>query len=360
MIKTSRHVSFLIFILSIFVCKQSYAQALSANAGSDKIVCPGLTATLGGFPAATGGKAPYTYSWSPTNFLSSSTTANPICTPLSYVTYTLTVTDDTGAVATDIVVAQLYYIDNINAGNDTSICENSFALLGGDLNVTGAGVTYSWLPTTYLDNNTLPRPTSTPLVSTTYTLTASFSGCPPKTDAVTVTIIPTPVIDAGPDVTIQQGQLATLTATGGFFYSWWAPVGGTTTITYPYTANPDVEPTITTVYYLYGADNSNKCPNYDSVTVTVTKNDEMVFYNTFTPNGDGINDTWYIGNVYKHPNNKLEIYNRNGKLVYKKNGYDNSWDGKAFGQELPRGTYFYTMDLGDGEGTKHGTVTIID
>ena len=113
-------------------------------------------------------------------------------------------------------------------------------------------------------------------------------------------------------------------------------------------------------YYLYGTDNSNTCPNYDSVIVTVIPNDELVFYNTFTPNNDGNNDTWYIGNVYKYPNNKLEIYNRNGKLVYKASSYVNNWDGHAFGERLPAGTYFWVFELGDGKGKKHGDVTIID
>ncbi len=355
MIKIHQHLLFFTLVFLIFVSNSSFAQPLAANAGSDKIVCPATNVVIGGTPAASGGKSPYTYSWSPPNFLSSTSSPNPICTPTGYVSYTLTVTDDTGAVTSDVVVVSMYYVDNVDAGNDTSICENSYALLGSDLNISGAGVTYSWLPTIYLNNNTLPRPTSTPLSTITYTLIANSASCPPKIDYVTVTIIPTPAINAGSDVTIQQGEVTTLNATGGFYYAW-----SPQPIVYPYTANPDVEPIVTTTYYLYGTDISNKCPSYDSVVVTVIPNDELVFYNTFTPNNDGNNDTWYIGNIYKYPNNKLEIYNRNGKLVYKTSAYLNTWDGKAFGEELPRGTYFYVMDLGDGKGTKHGTVTIID
>jgi gliding motility-associated-like protein len=53
------------------------------------------------------------------------------------------------------------------------------------------------------------------------------------------------------------------------------------------------------------------------------------------------------------------VYNRNGKIVFKANAYRNTWDGYAFGEALPEGTYFFVMDLGDGKGVKHGTVTII-
>lgn len=355
MLKVERYFFYLVFIFSVFYSKQSEAQ-FTVNAGPDKIVCPGQNTLLGSVSPATGGLAPYTYSWSPPNFLSSTTAPNPICTLLSYATYTLTVTDDTGAVATDVVIVSLHYSANVNAGNDTSICEQSFALLGADLNVGGAGINYTWLPTTYLNNNTLPRPTSSPLLSTTYTLTATSAACPPVTDEVTVTIIPTPDINAGPDVTIQEGEVTILNATGGFYYAWSPPP----TLTYQFSPNAEAEPIVTTTYYLYGTDDSNKCPNYDSMTVFVIPSDEVVFYNTFTPNDDGNNDTWYIGNIYKYPLNKLEIYNRNGKLVYKISPYVNNWDGKAFGETLPAGTYFYVLDLGEGKGKKNGTVTIIN
>ncbi|MGZ4047918.1 MAG: T9SS type B sorting domain-containing protein, partial [Bacteroidia bacterium] len=339
-------------LISFLICASSFAQ-LAAHAGPDKIVCPGSSALLGGSPAASGGLAPYTYSWSPAFALNSTTLQNPTCTPTTnYGVYTLTVTDDTGAVATDQVSITLNYIANVSAGNDTSICVNSHALLGGDLNVSGAGVTYSWAPSTFLDNSNLPRPTCTPLTSSmSYTLTATPTGCPVFTDVVNVTVIPTPLINAGPDVTIQEGEVAVLNASGGYYYAW-SPQA---TLTYPYTANPDAEPIVTTTYYLYGTDLTNKCAGYDSVVVTVITNDAVVFYNTFTPNNDGNNDTWYIGNIEKYPDNKLEIYNRDGKVVFKANSYLNNWNGKAFGQELPAGTYFYVMDLGDNKGTRHGT-----
>ncbi len=355
MIKTIRHI-LLVFVFSIFIFTYSSAQFV-VNAGPDKVVCPGVTTLIGSPAPASGGLAPYTYAWSPSSFLSSTTSPNPICSPPSstYITYTLTATDDTGAVKTDVVIVSMQYVDNVNAGNDTGICENSFALLGGDLNAGGMGVTYSWLPTTFLDNNTLPRPTSTPTSSITYTLTATSASCPPKIDIVSVNIIPTPVIDAGPDVTIMEGEVTTLNASGGFYYAW-----SLMPIMYEFSYNPDVEPFVTTTYYLYGTDNTNTCPAYDSVIVTVIPSEELVFYNTFTPNNDGNNDTWYIGNIYKYPNNKLEIYNRNGKLVYKTSAYINNWDGHAFGEKLPEGTYFWVLELGDGKGKKHGDVTIID
>jgi gliding motility-associated-like protein len=348
---------YLITLVSFFVFNHSFAQ-LTVNAGVDKTVCIGASTTIGGTPAASGGVPPYTYSWSPTLFLSNPSISNPTCTPASYATYTLTVTDASGVIASDVVVATPNYLENVNAGPDVNVCIGGSALLGADLNVGGLGVTYVWAPSLNLDNSSLPRPTCTPTATTTYTLTSSIVGCASQQSTMTVNYIPTPLIEAGPDITIQEGEVALPIASGGFYYAWNSP-GFNYTITYPYSYNPNFEPILTTTYYLYGTDVTNTCPGYDSMTVYVVANEAPVFYNTFSPNRDGNNDTWYIGNISKYPDNKLEIYNRNGKLVYKASNYINNWDGKAFGEDLPAATYYYTMDLGNGKGIKHGTVTII-
>lgn len=350
-----RPVGYYLLFLLIGLCQFTAKAQFVANGGPDKTICPGVGVPIGGAPAASGGQAPYTYSWSPSTGLSSTSLPNPTATPSTDITYTLTVTDDTNAVATDVVSVVISSILYAGAGPDTSICENSFAQLGNFWNPTGGGITYSWAPGSTLSDSGAARPTSTPTGTTSYTVTATIAGCPPKIDVVTVTVIPTPAIDAGSDTTIRQGERVTLQGSGAWSY-FWSP---TATLTYPSTAYPDAEPLVTTVYYLSGADASGKCWAYDSVTVFVEPNDELFFYNTFTPNGDGNNDTWYIGNINKYPENKLEIYNRNGRLLYKSNGYQNDWNGEAFGLELPAATYFYVMDPGNGMGVRNGTVTII-
>lgn len=333
---------------------------VSAHAGPDQTICPGTSVVLGAAPAATGGLAPYTYSWSPATGLSASNIANPTASPATDMNYTLTVTDDTGAVSTDVVSIINKYLLYVNAGSDTSICEHISATIGSTANVVDPAITYSWSPGATLNDSTLPRPVASPVGTTSYTLTATYTGCTPKTDVVTITVIPTPPINAGTDTTILQGETAILHGSGGYYYAWF-PIA---TLNYYYTANPDAEPNTTTTYYLYGTDPSNTCPAYDTVTVTVIDNDQVVIYNAFSPNGDSNNDTWFIGNILNYPDCVLEVYNRYGKLLYRSTGYQNDWDGKAFGQEIPSGTYFYKLELGqdkDGNdlGKYHGTVTII-
>lgn len=345
----------LLILICIGCISRAHAQALAAHAGIDQIICPGTSVIIGATPAATGGKAPYTYSWSPSAGLSSTSSPNPTATPTADINYTLTVTDDTGAVATDVMNITNKYILYTNGGRDTSICEHSSALLGAAQNVTGMGVTYSWSPGATLSDSLSPRPIASPAGTTTYTLTATIAGCPPKSDPITVFVIPTPAINAGLDTTILLGETAILHGSGGFFYAWYPQA----TLKYYYTANPDAEPLTTTTYVLFGTDASNTCPAYDTVTVTVLDNDDVVIYTAFSPNGDGQNDTWFIGNIQKYPDSELEVYNRYGKLLYRTHHYLNDWEGKAFGQELPSGTYFYKLDLGPDQKSYHGTVTII-
>ncbi|WP_370002099.1 gliding motility-associated C-terminal domain-containing protein, partial [Winogradskyella sp.] len=91
----------------------------------------------------------------------------------------------------------------------------------------------------------------------------------------------------------------------------------------------------------------------------------LTIYNEFSPNGDGVNETFVIDCLERFPNNKLEVYNRWGNIVYAKNGYLNDWDGTSNGRavinqsdELPVGTYYYVLDLGDGSEPRVGWLYI--
>lgn len=348
-----KHLFSIIFSLFVFNC----AIAQFVDAGVDQTICPGDIIVLGGTPTASGGLAPYRFLWSSSTGVFVDSVANPSVSPADFTIYTVSVTDDTGAViGSGVVSISLSYIIYVNAGIGINFCLDSSGVIGGANNTSGQGVSYSWSPLEGLDDSTSGQPTASPIITTEYILTATIAGCPPKMDTVIVTVLQPPPINAGNDVTIKEGETITLHATGGFFYEWnpaWQ-------LLYDKTPNPDAEPIITTSYYLYGTDAAKRCFANDTVTVFVEPSNDVVFYNTFTPNDDGNNDSWYIGNIYKYPHNRLEIFNRNGKLMYKANGYLNTWDGKTFlGDELPAATYFYMMDLGEGAGTFHGTVTII-
>ncbi|MEM9847306.1 MAG: gliding motility-associated C-terminal domain-containing protein [Bacteroidota bacterium] len=73
--------------------------------------------------------------------------------------------------------------------------------------------------------------------------------------------------------------------------------------------------------------------------------DELIIYTGMSPNGDGVNETFFIANIEAQPNNHLEIFNRWGHKVYEADSYQNDWDGTWRGKLLPDGTYFYILEV---------------
>ncbi len=102
------------------------------------------------------------------------------------------------------------------------------------------------------------------------------------------------------------------------------------------------------------------------VTVNVLYEEyELVISQGFSPNGDDVNDLWYIKNIDRFPANKIQIYNRWGSLIRTVEGYDNetrAWrggsDNGAFGTEVADGSYFFIISLGDGSDPIQGYVVL--
>ncbi|WP_010227835.1 T9SS type B sorting domain-containing protein [Gillisia marina] len=92
----------------------------------------------------------------------------------------------------------------------------------------------------------------------------------------------------------------------------------------------------------------------------------MTIFNQFSPNKDGMNETFMIDCIEKYPNNYLQIFNRDGNRVFEKKSYKNGWDGSAEGdlsigsqKKVPNGTYFFVLDLGNGSPQIKGWIQII-
>lgn len=167
-------------------------------------------------------------------------------------------------------------------------------------------------------------------------------------------------IDAGitnGQIIISLGENAQLAVTGA---------DSTATITWtpaeylddPYSATPTATPEQTTVFQVTAS--VGGCTLTDVVTLTVS--DPVVVYNTFSPNGDGINDAWRIKFIEKFPNCQIEVFDRWGQSIFKSVGYAQPWDGTFKGRFLPTGAYFYVMELNSLEVTippLTGTVSIV-
>jgi gliding motility-associated-like protein len=79
--------------------------------------------------------------------------------------------------------------------------------------------------------------------------------------------------------------------------------------------------------------------------------------NTFTPNGDGTNDTWNL-DFSSYGSAHLTIFSKWGKLVREFNEVNIQWDGIYEGEPLPAGTYYYVLELGSGV-VQNGPITIV-
>lgn len=113
-----------------------------------------------------------------------------------------------------------------------------------------------------------------------------------------------------------------------------------------------------TISFVSGAESPNYNFTYITGILTVTPAGVIVF-NTFSPNGDGINDTWAIKYIEYYPNCTVDIFNRWGARIFSSIGYGRQWDGQLGGNPLPTGTYYYVINLKDKSPAKSGWVVIV-
>lgn len=106
------------------------------------------------------------------------------------------------------------------------------------------------------------------------------------------------------------------------------------------------------------------CENSDTVLVKSNPDNCLIIYKAFSPNDDAINEFWEIENIHFYPKALIVIYDRNGQQVYRRRDYKNeeeyAFSGKdQKGRVLPSGTYYYVIDLENGDDIFKGVVTII-
>jgi gliding motility-associated-like protein len=155
------------------------------------------------------------------------------------------------------------------------------------------------------------------------------------------------VIFAGSGVQLNpqtNGQIAN--------YSW-SPSAGLSDATIK---NPIANPPVTTTYTL-SVTTPAGCADEANITVSVLG--QVQVPNAFTPNGDGVNDFWDIAYLNEYPGCTVDIFGRNGQLIFHSIGYGKPWGGTYNGNVLPSGAYYYIIDLKDGRQKISGQVTII-
>jgi gliding motility-associated-like protein len=86
---------------------------------------------------------------------------------------------------------------------------------------------------------------------------------------------------------------------------------------------------------------------------------EVTIHNSFTPNGDGLNDTWGINELRFHTGVRISVFERSGKRVFYTEEPDVRWDGTFEGSDVPVGTYYYVVEVRELGQSRRGFLTVI-
>lgn len=149
--------------------------------------------------------------------------------------------------------------------------------------------------------------------------------------------------------TLTQGNAPTYTVTG---------ISGTVDGDPPFSFTSDELPD--SVSYTITVNDPNGCGPLTFVVPRCSYPPRVIIPELFTPNGDGINERFSIPGIEDFPRHELRIYDRWGGLVHHGNAVDiDPWDGTTeHFQEAPSGTYFYVLDLGNGQQARRGAIQL--
>ena len=293
-----------------------------------------------------GGTSPYSYQWS-----TGATSQNLNNVPSA--TYTVTVTDANGCTAiTDFVISNNSFL--LVQISSEEICVGDSAVLNVSVSVPA---TYQW----YYNNSPIAGAINNSFV----TYAQGFYKCEVNSvcgiimsDSVEVAVRSLTGASISSNQIICPPETVELVASGGTTYQW-SPA---TYISDPNSSNPTVNPRETTIYTVEVTDDFG-CKTTMSVEVAVLC-DTMLVPTGFSPNGDGVNDGYEIEGIENYPGNILYIYNRWGNLIYKAKDYNNTWTGESnvaginYGKKVPSGTYYYILDLNDGQKPRNGYIIL--
>ncbi|MCU0321807.1 MAG: PKD domain-containing protein [Chitinophagaceae bacterium] len=281
------------------------------------------------------------FAWQVGNFTAN--TANPNFTFTNFGNYniSLVVTSNNGCVSNTASAAVNIQTNPVTAFNNTLVCINKpVNFTNNSNNIFGSIVSSEWLV-----NNTLISTNSNGFNYTfnqngNYVISlksTTANGC--STIATKNILVEPALANAGRDTTVLENQPFVLQGSGGATYFWQPPIG-LDNIT---KANP-TGILNNNQQYVLRATTAQGCISFDTVVITVLRN--LKIPNAFSPNGDGINETWGIEQLKDYPNAVVQIFNRNGQLMFTAKGNNTTaWNGTINNQPVPVGTYYYVITL---------------
>ncbi|MEP7111390.1 MAG: gliding motility-associated C-terminal domain-containing protein [Ferruginibacter sp.] len=315
------------------------------TAGSNSPVCEKRQINLTGAGGAT-------YAWSgPAGFSSVLAAPSLIAQNNSGGQYNVTVTDQFGCTNTAAVTVVTNPKPLSTISNTQEFCEGDMVTLRA-----GGGITYLWSPAKGLSDPTIPNPIANPTDTTIYSVIITSANNCTDTPTVTLNVVKKPTANAGPDKIILKGQSIVLDASvGGSGVSvTWSPA---TFLNDPLLVQPIATPLQDIRYTLEIISNAGCGSATDDVFVKVYN--DIYIPSAFSPNNDGLNDSWRIDGLVAVPNARVSVYNRFGGIVFETTGNSEQWDGTYKGQPLATGAYAYLIDPKNGMPVKKGMVLIV-
>lgn len=309
----------------------------NVQAGIDQSICVGSSVTL----TATGANS----------LVWNNNVSNGIAfTPTNTQTYTVIGTDLNGCINTDQVIVTVNALPTISAGTNSTICFGQNVTLSGS-----GGVSYVW------DNNVQNGTSFTPpLGSNTYTVIGTDANGCSNTSQVTINVVPEPTVSFTPSLAEGYSVFSVTfenTSSNANNYFW--DFGNGESITTTSLINQTTNYTDIGTYTVLLIASNGICQDQVTGTVIVLPYPDAIIKapNVFTPNGDNLNDEWWI-DVQFGAKIDVQLFNRWGNLVLEMDEFTDKWDGKDFAD----GVYFYKYVIQDMNGKEyqgHGSITLL-
>lgn len=266
--------------------------------------------------------------------------------------YTVVATDSLGcSTATTTSVNVIQPLRMQVSGND-SICIGE----SRQLFASGAAA-YQWFPSTGLNSAVIAAPVAKPQVTTTYQVIGKDAqNCFTDTSSITISVGRPFPVNAGKDTIVQVGSQVTLQPNVGNqdIREWrWINLNNASCTNCP---NPTVLVNADQCALLRVRNNYN-CYSQDTICIkAICANTQVYVANTFTPDGDGVNDKLFVQGTGIRTVRYFRIYNRWGELVFEKNNFNandpsTGWDGKVKGKEVNPEVFVWLCEVVCDKGT---------
>ncbi len=243
--------------------------------------------------------------------------------------------------------------------SNSPVCQGTNLML---MAVAATGQTYRWIgPNNF--NSAVQNPVIA-MVDTNYSgnyaVTVFSNGCTSTASNIQVTIFPIPKVTLSPTVKVYEGDSLKL-----------SPIGTTVDLRYKWTPStffispdsirsPLLIPLRTITYYLnISTDKGCKIKENQIIVNVLPRVKPIKIPNAFSPNGDGINDVWMIKDLAGNTETSVEVFDRNGRVVFSSIGNFKGWDGRFNGRTLPHGTYYYIIKVKRGEQPITGWIALL-